>query len=287
MSVRIEGLSYRYLCGTPCEKSALCNISLDIPAGTCVGIAGGTGSGKTTLIQHLNGLLKPTGGRIEVNGLDVSRCDLKELRRQVGIVFQYPEQQIFEETVSREVAYGLDGSSLAPAEAGRRVREALRDVGLGEEFLERSPFALSGGEKRRVAIAGVLVRHPRILVLDEPAAGLDPQGRRGILDLLARVHRERGVTLVLVSHDIDHLAGMVDRLVILKEGAVALEGSPRDLLRDIGALRNTGVTAPAITTLMVALKKAFPELRDDILSVEEARAELSRFLSRAGNEVAA
>jgi energy-coupling factor transport system ATP-binding protein len=280
MSVRIENLSHFYQRGTPFERAALRNITLDIPTGACIGIAGRSGSGKTTLIQHLNGLLKPATGAIAVNGIDVARWDLKELRRRVGIVFQYPEHQIFEETVYREIAFGLKGSGLTAQESDLRVREVLHVVGLGGEILEKSPFALSGGEKRRVAIAGVLVMSPEILVLDEPAAGLDPQGCRIILDLLARLHRETGITLVLVSHAMDHLVRLADRLIILKEGAIALEGKTREVFRDAEALESIGVAVPQITRFMMKLKKALPELRGDILTVEEARAELNRVLPR-------
>jgi energy-coupling factor transport system ATP-binding protein len=280
MSVRIENLSHYYQRGTPFERAALRNISLDIASGECIGIAGCPGSGKTTLIQHLNGLLKPASGRIVVNGIDVAQCNLKELRRQVGLVFQYPEQQIFEETVYREIAFGLAGYGLTNHETDRRVREALHVVGLNGEVLHKSPFALSGGEKRRVAIAGVLVMRPEILVLDEPTAGLDPQGCRIILDFLTRLHREQGVTLVFVSHAMDQLVRLANRLVIMKEGAIALQGKTREVLRDTETLESARVAVPQITRLMMTLKKSLPELRDDILTIEEARAELNRVLPK-------
>jgi energy-coupling factor transport system ATP-binding protein len=280
MSVRIENLSHYYQRGTPFEKAALRGITLDIAAGECIGIAGRSGSGKTTLVQHLNGLLKPGSGRIAVNGIDVAQCDLRELRRQVGLVFQYPEHQIFEETVYREIAFGLCGNGLSAHETDRRVREALHVVGLDGEVLQKSPFALSGGEKRRVAIAGVLVMRPEILVLDEPTAGLDPHGCRIILDFLDRLHREKGVTLVIVSHAMDQLVRLADRLVIMQEGAIVLEGKTREVLRDAEALERAGVAVPQITRLMMKLKKSLPELRDDILTVDEARAELNRVLSK-------
>jgi len=280
MSVRIEALSHVYLRGTPGERVALRDVSLDIAPGGCLGIAGRSGSGKTTLVQHLNGLLQPTGGRIAINGVDVARWDLKELRRLVGIVFQYPEQQLFEETVRREVAFGLNGTGLSSDETDRRVREALHLVGLGEDLLERSPFALSGGEKRRVALAGVLVMRPEIVVLDEPAAGLDPRGCRLVLDIIANLRRERGTTVIIVSHATDHLARMADRLVVLAEGTVALEGTPRELFRDEAVIEKAGIPLPQITRLMKRLKLELPELRDDVLTVEEARAELNRILKK-------
>jgi energy-coupling factor transport system ATP-binding protein len=280
MSVSIENLSHYYQRGTPFERAALRDVSFEVAGGACIGIAGRSGSGKTTLIQHLNGLLVPASGRVTVNGIDVARRNLTELRRQVGLVFQYPEQQIFEETVFREIAFGLKGHGLTAGETDRRVREALHAVGLDEGLLQKSPFALSGGEKRRVAIAGVVVMRPEILVLDEPTAGLDPHGCRIILDFLAGLRREQGVTLVIVSHAMDQLVSLADRLVILKEGAVVLDGKTREVLREAETLESAGVRVPEITRLMMKLKKSLPELRDDILTVEEARAELNRVLGK-------
>lgn len=280
MSVRIEDLSHLYLRGTPFEQTALRNITLAIAKGECVGIAGHAGSGKTTLIRHLNGLLQPTSGRIAVNGVDIAARNLKEVRREVGLLFQYPEQQFFEETVYKEIAFGLSGSGMSIAHTDRRVGEALHAVGLGEELLGRSPFALSGGQKRRVAIAGVLVRRPEILVLDEPVAGLDPQGRREILDLLAKLRKEPGLTLLLVSHNMEDFVRLADRVVILKNGAVAMEGRTREVLLDVRALESAGVAAPQITYFMMKLKKAMPEINDRILTVAEAGDELKRVWER-------
>jgi energy-coupling factor transport system ATP-binding protein len=280
MSVIIENLFHSYQRGTLFERAALRGITLDIAAGECIGIAGRSGSGKTTLIQHLNGLLKPVSGRIEVNGVDVAQCDLKELRRRVGLVFQYPEHQIFEETTYREIAFGLSGRGLSTREIDLRVREAADALGLAEEVLEKSPFSLSGGEKRRVAIAGVLVMRPEILVLDEPTAGLDSSGCRTVLDFLDRLRREQGVTLIIVSHAMDQLVCLADRLVIMHEGAIVLEGETREVLRNAEALTSAGVAVPQITRLMQKLKKSLPELCDDILTVEEARTELNRVLRK-------
>lgn len=280
MSIRIEDLSHLYMPGTPFEKAALRNITLAIDTGICIGIAGHTGSGKTTLIQHLNGLLKPTSGSVSVNGVNAAAGNLKELRRQVGIVFQYPEQQLFEETVYKEIAFGLSGNGIGPNETDMRVREALEAVGLGEGLLDKSPFALSGGQKRRVAIAGVLAMRPEILVLDEPAAGLDPQGRRDILDFMAKLRRERGITLLLVSHSMEDIVRLADRVIVLKNGSVALEGKTREVFRDVGALESAGLEAPQITYFMMKLKTQMPELNDCILTVEEARDELKRVWER-------
>jgi len=276
MSVIIENLSHVYQPGTHSEKVALRNITFEIESGSCFGIAGQTAAGKSTLVQHLNGLLKPTSGSITVNGLNAVTGSLTELRKQVGIVFQYPEQQLFGETVYKDIAFGLTNSGLSSSEAGMRVHEALQAVGLGEELLDRSPFSLSGGQKRRVAIAGILVMRPRILVLDEPAAGLDPQGRREIVDFIGTLHRRLGITLLLVSHSMDDMVRLAEKVVILKHGVVAMKGTTREVLRDSEALESAGMSAPPITRFMNSLKKNMPEIQGCQLTVEEARDELKR-----------
>ncbi len=276
MSISIENLSHIYQPGTPSEKIALRNITLEIKTGACIGIAGQTGSGKSTLVQHLNGLLKPTSGRISVNGINVATGNLTVLRKQVGIVFQCPEQQLFGETVCKDIAFGLSNLGLSGSEIEIRVREALRVVGLEDDLLHKSPFRLSGGQKRRVAIAGVLVMRPQILVLDEPAAGLDPQGRRDILDFIGKLHKQSGMTILLVSHSLDDIVRLAERVVILKQGALVMEGKTRDVLNDLEALENAGMSVPPITILMNRLKKEIPELNDCLLTVEEARNELRR-----------
>jgi len=276
MSISIEKLSHTFSQGTPFEKAVLHDITLELDAGSRIGIAGRSGSGKTTLIQHLNGLLRPTGGAISVNGLEVSSRNLKELRRRVGMVSQQPEQQLFEETVFKEVAFGLSGCAITATETDMRVRGALKAVGLGEEILGSSPFALSCGQKRRVAIASVLVTEPEILVMDEPTAGLDPRGRREILDFISGLQRERGLTLIMVSHNMDDLARLCDRVVVLSNGAVAMDGKTREVFGDIGALERAGLKAPQIRYLMMELKRRIPELDDTVLTVEEARVELGR-----------
>jgi energy-coupling factor transport system ATP-binding protein len=278
MSILINKLSHTYAQGTPFAKTALREITLKLDAGSRTGIAGRSGSGKSTLIRHLNGLLLPSSGSVSVNGLEVSPRYLKELRRRVGMVFQQPEQQLFEETVFAEIAFGLSGSGIAASETGRRVRYALHSVGLGEEILDRSPFSLSCGERRRVAIAGVLVTEPEVLVMDEPTAGLDPTGRREILDLISGLQRERGVTLIMVSHNMEDLASLCDRVVVLDNGAVVMDGKTREVFRDSGALQRAGLKAPRISYFMMRLKRAIPELDDTVLTVEEARVELVRVL---------
>jgi energy-coupling factor transport system ATP-binding protein len=282
LSIQLENLSHVYQRGTPFEKTALRNITLDIEPGTFVGIAGRSGSGKTTLVQHLNGLLKPTAGRITFDGSLVDAGSMQDLRKRVGLVFQHPEQQLFEETVYKDISFGLSGTGLSAAETGNRVREALGAVGLGEELLERSPFELSGGEKRRVAIAGVLVMNPSVLVLDEPAAGLDPRGRREILDFIGNLRRERGITVILATHDMEEMARFAERVIVLRNGCLALEGATRDIFRNVGELESAGLEPPQITRLMLKLKMAFPEINDGILTVEEAAEELKRLYRRKG-----
>lgn len=276
ISIRLENLSYCYQRGTPFEKAALRDITLRIEPGTFLGVAGRSGSGKTTLLRHLNGLLRPTSGRIRFDGLPLDEHGARALRRRVGLVFQRPEDQLFEETVYKDIAFGLSGSGLGPEETADRVGEALNAVGLGEEFLERSPFGLSGGEKRRVAIAGALVMNPSVLVLDEPAAGLDPLGRREILDHIDGLRRERGVTIVLATHDMEEIARYAGKVVVLNGGRIAVEGTPRDVFRDVDALESAGLEPPRITRLMMRLKEALPEIDDGIGTIEEAVEEIKR-----------
>jgi energy-coupling factor transport system ATP-binding protein len=282
MAIKFTDLSHAYLPGSSSPRVALRHINLEIPRGICLGIAGGPGAGKTTLIQHLNGLLQPTSGQVTIDGVEVTAHNRAELRRRVGIVFQYPEQQLFAETVYQEIAFALTGEGMSSAAIDQRVRETLNGVGLGEELLEQSPFSLSGGEKRRVAIAGILVRRPEILVLDEPGAGLDPQGRREILDSVAQLQRQSGMTLVLVANQLEEIVRLTERVIILKDGAIILEGEGKEIVRDLAGLERAGLSLPQITTFMMELKKSIPELNDSILTVEEARQELKRVLARGG-----
>lgn len=287
MPIRIRGLSHVYMRGTPFETTALRDINLDIDPGSCVGISGRSGSGKSTLVQHLNGMLKPASGSITVDGIEVAPRNHGELRRRIGMVFQHPERQLFEESVHREIAAGLSRSGLSRSGVDSRVREALHLVGLGEELLDRSPFALSGGQKRRVAIAGALAMRPDILVLDEPAAGLDPRGRREMLDAIAGVQRELGFTLLLVSSSLDEMVRLADRLVILKGGVVAVEGTTREVLGNSDALESAGMTVPPVTGFMMKLRRFLPELPDCVLTVEEARDEVMRVLAHGSGGDAA
>lgn len=279
MSIQLTDLCHVYLPGTPAARIALRNITLEIESGSSLGIAGQTGSGKTTLIQHLNGLLLPSSGSISVDGLNVTARNRGELRRRVGIVFQSPEQQLFAEKVCQEIAFGLSGQGMTATAIERRVRETLAAVGLGEELLSRSPFCLSGGEQRRVAIAGVLVNRPEILVLDEPGAGLDPQGRNEILDFLVKLRRELGLTLILVSHNMADLVRCTERMVLLHQGAIVKAGTTREVFQDLPALESAGLAPPPITSFMLKLKEKIPEISGCILTVAQAHEELRRALA--------
>jgi len=268
-------LTHVYLQGTPLEAVALRGVTLSIYAGTFVGLLGPTGSGKSTLIQHFNALLRPTSGTVRVAGIDLSqpRADVKTVRRKVGLVFQYPEHQLFEETVFDDVAYGPRNLGLATPEIQERVHDALRLVGVDPDaFGRRSPFSLSGGEMRRVAIAGVLAMQPEVLVLDEPAAGLDPQGKQEILGQIRTLHRERGLTVILITHSMDEAAQLVDRIVVMNRGQVAMDGPVRGIFRRADELAAIGLGVPAITDLMLRLRRRGVAVRPDVLSLEEARA---------------
>ncbi len=268
-------LTHVYLQGTPLEAVALRGVTLSIDAGTFVGLLGPTGSGKSTLIQHFNALLRPTSGTVCVAGIDLSqrRADVRTVRRKVGLVFQYPEHQLFEETVFDDVAYGPRNLGLATQEIQDRVQDALRLVGVDPDaFGRRSPFSLSGGEMRRVAIAGVLAMQPEVLVLDEPAAGLDPQGKQEILGQIRTLHRERGLTVILITHSMDEAAQLVDRIVVMNRGQVAMDGPVRGIFRRADELASIGLGVPAITDLMLRLGRRGVAVRPDVLSLEEARA---------------
>lgn len=274
MSVVIENLSYVYMKGSPHEKVALKNINLTIEDGEFVGIIGHTGSGKSTLIQHFNGLFKPTEGKVTINGVDISKKGLASLRRQVGLVFQYPEHQLFEETVYKDIAFGLQKLDLDENEKEKRIRNAIEAVGLDPALLDKSPFELSGGQKRRVAIAGVVVMEPKVIVLDEPTAGLDPHGRDEIFHLISDIHRRTGITVILVSHSMEDIARLVDRVIVMNNGTVEMDGKPSDIFRDTGRIEDIGLSAPQITYLMKKLKLLKPEINDNIFTVSEAKKEL-------------
>jgi len=278
MPIRVEGLTHVYSLGTSLEVTALRDVSLEIGDGEFVGIIGPTGSGKTTLVQHFNGLLRPTAGRIWVDDLELTRprAPLREVRKTVGLVFQYPEHQLFEETVAEDVAFGPKNLGLDAAEVKERVAEALRLVGLGPELGARSPFELSGGQMRRVAIAGVLAMRPRVLILDEPAAGLDPGGRDEILGHVRDLHGQLDLTVILVSHNMEDIARLVQRVVVMKQGRVRDDGPVRRIFSDMDLLRELGIDPPPIVALMQALRARGRPVRSDILTVSEARDEILR-----------
>ena len=260
-------------------------MSLDIYRGEFLGIIGHTGSGKSTLIQHLNGLLKPTTGRILLGGKDIwaDPKKIRDVRFRVGLVFQYPEYQLFEETVYRDIAFGPTNMGLSKEEIDRRVRESARFAGLSEDLLEKSPFALSGGQKRRVAIAGVIAMEPEVLVLDEPSAGLDPQGREELLANIRAFHRERGTTVVLVSHSMEEIAKNVDRIVVLSDSHVLMSGSPREVFAHGDELMSAGLDVPQVTRIAMALRERGLAISPAVYTVDELSRELVA-LKRGGGK---
>ncbi|MDO8685219.1 MAG: energy-coupling factor transporter ATPase [Clostridiales bacterium] len=285
MSIDIRNLSYTYMKGSPYEKTALNNITLRIEKGEFVAIIGRTGSGKSTLVQHLNGILKPSFGKVLINGEDTKGKNLRELRKHVGMVFQYPEYQLFEETVYKDIAFGLKKLGLGEKEMDDRIHEISEIVGLSPESLQKSPFELSGGQKRRAAIAGVLVMKPGILVLDEPAAGLDPVGRKEIFSFINGLYRDTGITIVFVSHNMEDVARLAKRIIVLEKGSVFLDGSSKEIFSDIERLENAGLAAPQITYLMRRLKEYVPEINATQFTVEGAKQEIMKYLNKDLNKV--
>jgi len=284
--IRCERLTHVYGRGTPLATPALTDVSLTIDAGEVVGVIGATGSGKSTLVQHFNGLLRPTTGRVLLDGVDVNGrgTDRRRLRQQVGLLFQYPEQQLFEETVFADVAFGPRNQGLSEEEVRARVHQALEQVGLPPaRFTSRSPFDLSGGEMRRAAIAGVLAMEPRMLILDEPTAGLDPQGRREILAHVGRLHSARGMTIVLITHSMDAVAQLCKRLVVLDGGRLVADGPTRAIFADPASLAAIGLGVPQMTLLARRLRERGVPVRPDVLTVEEARAAILEALARRKN----
>ena len=276
MSLVLENVTYRYSQGTAYEITALNHVNLSIGDGEFIGVIGHTGSGKSTLVQHLNGLLKVTEGAIYFNGENIyqEKYDLRSLRTQVGMVFQYPEHQLFEATVLEDVCFGPKNQGLSKEEQQERAREALKDVGLDESCYGKSPFELSGGQKRRAAIAGVIAMRPSVLILDEPTAGLDPRGRDEILDLVADMHRSYGCTVILVSHSMEDVANYVDRIIVMNDGEVLYDDTPRQVFRHYKKLEEIGLAAPQVTYLMHELKEQGFPVDCDVTTVEEAKAEI-------------
>lgn len=281
MSIKLEHLNYIYSQGTAYEKKALKDICLEIPNGEFVGIIGHTGSGKSTLIQHLNGLLRATSGELYYNGENIYRegYHMKDLRNEVGLVFQYPEHQLFEIDVMTDVCFGPKNQGFSQEECEKRALEALRLVGLKEKYYKVSPFELSGGQKRRAAIAGVLAMRPKILVLDEPTAGLDPKGRDDILDQIAYLHKESSLTVILVSHSMEDIARYADRLIVMNKGTVMYNDTPKKVFEHYRELEAVGLAAPQVTYIMHDLAERGVKVGTGVTTVSEAADEIMRVIS--------
>ena len=286
MPIKIEHLTHTYMPGSPFASVAIHDVNLEIADGELIGLLGHTGSGKTTLIQHLNGLVKATEGRIIVDGLDLTEkgVSLLEVRKKVGLVFQYPEYQLFEETVAKDIAFGPKNMGLSAEEIDRRVRFAMQQVGLDYETMaERSPFELSGGQMRRVAIAGVLAMQPKVLILDEPTAGLDPAGRRSILNMIRELHAAGGLTVIMVSHSMDDISTLATRLVVMSKGEMVLTGTPREVFMQQELLQSIGLDVPEAAKLTHALRAEGFDLPDDLYTLDEIRQAILRLAGKEGS----
>ncbi len=285
--IELRNVNYIYQKGMPSQRQALFDISLKIPDGVLAALIGHTGSGKSTLIQLLNALEKPSSGSIIINGTDITeqKADLKALRREVGLVFQYPEYQLFEETVYKDIAFGPTNMGLGRDEIDRRVRSAAETVGLDKRYLQRSPFELSGGQKRRCAIAGVLAMEPRILVLDEPAAGLDPMGRNDILRLLKRLHKDRPeMTILFVSHSMEDVAQTAEYVYVMSSGRLAMEGTPEEIFSRSDELERMSLSPPKITELFLKLRQSGYNVPDNVYTVSRAADVLEDLLKGGGRD---
>ncbi|MCI8620044.1 MAG: energy-coupling factor transporter ATPase [Oscillospiraceae bacterium] len=274
--LQVRDLSHIYSAGTPFEHTAMEHISFSLHRGEFVGVIGHTGSGKSTLIQHLNGLLQPTAGEVLFDGRDIwsDKGFTRQIRFKVGLVFQYPEYQLFEETVYKDIAFGPKNMGLEEKEIDRRVREAARFVGIDDKSLEKSPFDLSGGQKRRVAIAGVIAMEPDVLILDEPTAGLDPEGRDGILENIRSYQQAKNATIMMVSHSMEEVARLTDRLLVMNHGQVAMDGTPKEVFQQSQALLDMGLDIPVVTRVFLRLHELGPSVDTSVYSVEQAVAAL-------------
>jgi len=272
MSIKVENVNYIYGKNTPFEKKAVDDISFEIKKGEFIGLIGHTGSGKSTLIQMLNGLIKPDSGSVFINGVDITgeKINLKEVRNKIGLVFQYPEYQLFEETVRKDISYGPLNFGKSQAEIDVVIDEVASLVGLDKSVLDKSPFELSGGQKRRVAIAGILAMSPEILVLDEPTAGLDPAGRNDILNCIRRLHDEKKITVILVSHSMEDIANYADRIIILSKGSLVAFDTPENIFKDSDKLKNIGLNVPQVTRVVNHLKQKGIVLKGNIYTVDGA-----------------
>ena len=279
--IEINNLTHIYSEGMPFEKRAIDNLNLKIEENEFIGIIGHTGSGKYNFIQHLNGLLKPSSGEIIIDGkkIDKSGTNLTELRKKIGLVFQYPEYQLFEETIEKDIAFGPNNLELSEEEVLKRVKNSMDSVGLDYEiYKDKSPFDLSGGLKRRVAIAGVLAMEPKVLILDEPTAGLDPRGRDEILSEIKSIHEKRKITVILVSHSMEDVAKIAERIIVMDKGKIFLDSNPREIFRNEDKLLSVGLGIPQITSLMRTLKKKGLDINEDAITVEEAKESLEKYL---------
>ena len=285
-TIQTKGLTYRYGIGTPFEKTAVDHVDLEIESGSFVGIIGHTGSGKSTLIQHLNGLLKPTEGSILLDGKDIwaEKAQMRQVRFRVGLVFQYPEYQIFEETVAKDIAFGPRNMGLAEEEVQARVKETAAIVGLSDDILEQSPFLLSGGQKRRVAIAGVMAMRPEVLILDEPTAGLDPRGREEILEEIKAYRRQTGATILLGSHSMEDVARHAQQILVMNAGKVFCYGTVENVFRRSQELQAIGLAVPQITRVCNALRAKGIPLTEDIFTVEQAKEQLIAWYRKKGEQ---
>lgn len=289
MFIRLENVYFTYSLGMPFETEVLKNINLEINEGEFIGLIGHTGCGKTTLIQHFNGLLKPTSGKVFVEGIDINKkgVKLKLIRQKIGLVFQYPENQLFEETIYQEVAFGPKKLGLPEEKIEKRVREALKIVDLDYNlYAERSPFSLSGGEMRRVALASILSIRPKMLVLDEPTANLDPQGRDNILSEIKKAHRDFGMTVVLISHNMEKIAEIVKRLLVMNRGEIIMDGSPQEIFeKHADDLIKTGLGLPQVTECMYELKKRGKEVYTGVLTVDDAEKEILNRVKKINKKI--
>jgi energy-coupling factor transport system ATP-binding protein len=286
MSIKAEHINYIYSQGTAFEQYALKDVSFEIQDGEFVGLIGHTGSGKSTLIQHLNGLIRATSGALYYNGKNIYDADfsMKELRNKVGLVFQYPEHQLFEVDVFSDVCFGPKNQKLAQDVIEERARQALTLVGLKEKYWKQSPFELSGGQKRRVAIAGVLAMRPDVLILDEPTAGLDPKGRDELLDQLAELHEKEKLTIILVSHSMEDIARYADRIMVMNHGEKIFDGTPKEVFRHYKELEKVGLAAPQVTYIVHALRDHGVPVSEDVTTVAEAKAAILKVLKKGGDE---
>lgn len=287
MSIKIENLTHVYMPKSPFEKIALDNVNLEINDGEFIALIGHTGSGKSTLIQHLNGLLEPTKGKIFIDDEDITldKKNLSHIRKKVGLVFQYAEYQLFEETIEKDIEFGPRNLGLSNDEITKRVRRSMTAVGLDyETYRNKSPFDLSGGQKRRVAIAGVIAMEPKILILDEPTAGLDPKGRDEILEQIKILHKEYGMTTILVSHSMEDVGKLAERIIVMNGGKLELQGSPSEVFVQTERLEQIGLGVPQVTYLMKALKKVGFNVSEDIYTIDSAKEELLKVLKSGGEK---